>query len=86
MTGPNLICSAEAGDDVGGSWDDQVVRQGGRLFGLGDNLTIPADESFGGNIMKSDSGDRGGFWDPESISLRNQAAVIAGKYERVQHD
>ncbi|MFI0594276.1 alpha/beta hydrolase [Streptomyces griseus] len=71
---------------MGGSWDDQVVRQGGRLFGLGDNLTIPTDERFGGNIMKSDSGDHGGFWDPESISLRNQAAVISGKYERVQHD
>ncbi|MFB6664681.1 alpha/beta hydrolase [Streptomyces parvus] len=71
---------------MGGPNDDQIVRQGGRLVGLGDNLTIPTDERFGGNIMKSDSGDHGGFWDPESISLRNQAAVIAGKYERVQHD
>ncbi|MFI0009991.1 alpha/beta hydrolase [Streptomyces globisporus] len=71
---------------MGGPYDDQIVRQGGRLVGLGDNLTIPTDERFGGNIMKSDSGDHGGFWDPESISLRNQAAVIAGKYERVQHD
>ncbi|MFD6653610.1 alpha/beta hydrolase [Streptomyces parvus] len=70
---------------MGGPNDDQIVRQGGRLVGLGDNLTIPTDERFGGNIMKSDSGDHGGFWDPESISLRNQAAVIAGKYERVQH-
>ncbi|MER6598732.1 alpha/beta hydrolase [Streptomyces parvus] len=71
---------------MGGPNDDQIVRQGGRLVGLGDNLTIPTDERFGGNIMKSDSGDHGGFWDPESISLRNQAAVIAGKCERVQHD
>ncbi|MFC8621469.1 alpha/beta hydrolase [Streptomyces anulatus] len=71
---------------MGGPGDDQIVRQGGRLVGLGDNLTIPTDEGFGGNIMKSDSADHGGFWDPESTSLRNQAAVIAGKYDRVQHD
>ncbi|WP_030740233.1 alpha/beta hydrolase [Streptomyces griseus] len=71
---------------MGGPYDDQVVRQGGRLVGLGDSLTIPTDERFGGNIMKSDSSDHGGFWDRESTSLRNQAAVIAGKYEQVQHD
>ncbi|MEU6521713.1 alpha/beta hydrolase [Streptomyces sp. NPDC046924] len=69
---------------MGGPWDDQVVRQGGRLMGLGDNLTIPTDESFGGNIMKSDSGGHSGFWDNESQSLRNQAAVITGKYHRVE--
>ncbi|MFH9391542.1 alpha/beta hydrolase [Streptomyces sp. NPDC017556] len=71
---------------MGGPGDDQIVRQGGRLLGLGDKFTIPTDEGFGGNIMKSDSPDHGGFWDPESTSLRNQAAVIAGKYDRVQHD
>ncbi|MGC9380286.1 alpha/beta hydrolase [Streptomyces sp. MH13] len=71
---------------MGAPGDDQVVRQGGRLIGLGDNLTIPTDESFGGNIMKSDSGDHGGFWDPNSQSLRNQAAVITGKYHRVELD
>ncbi|KQX28862.1 hypothetical protein ASD97_05595 [Streptomyces sp. Root63] len=71
---------------MGGPWDDQGVRQGGRLVGLGDSLTIPTDERFGGNIMRSDSGGHSGFWDPESTSLRNQAAVIAGKYDRVQHD
>jgi hypothetical protein len=69
---------------MGGPWDDQVVRQGGRLMGLGDNLTIPTDESFGGNIMKSDSDGHSGFWDSESQSLRNQAAVITGKYHRVE--
>ncbi|MFE5601990.1 alpha/beta hydrolase [Streptomyces coelicoflavus] len=69
---------------MGAPGDDQVVRQGGRIMGLGDNLTIPTDESFGGNVMKSDSGDHGGFWDAESMSLRNQAAVITGKYHRVE--
>ncbi|WP_236245205.1 alpha/beta hydrolase [Streptomyces sp. CC210A] len=71
---------------MGGPWDDQVVRQGGRLMGLGDNWTIPTDESFGGNIMKSDSSGHTGFWDEESQSIRNQAAVIAGKYSKVELD
>ncbi|MFH9860558.1 alpha/beta hydrolase [Streptomyces sp. NPDC017202] len=69
---------------MGGPWDDQIVRQGGRLVGLGDNLTIPTDESFGGNVMKSDSGGHSGFWDSDgnkaSISLENQARVITGRY------
>ncbi|MFF6811392.1 alpha/beta hydrolase [Streptomyces sp. NPDC012403] len=69
---------------MGGPGDDQFVRQGGRLVGLGDNLTIPTDESFGGNIMRSDSDGHSGFWDEGSLSLRNQAAVITGKYHRVE--
>ena len=71
---------------MGGPWDDQVVRQGGRLMGLGDNLTIPTDGSFGGKIMKSDSGGHTGFFDDGSLSMRNQAAVIAGQYDKVELD
>ncbi|MBK3594674.1 MULTISPECIES: alpha/beta hydrolase [Streptomyces] len=69
---------------MGAPWDDQVVRQGGRLMGLGDNGVIPTDESFGGNIMESDSGGHTGFFDGESDSMRNQGAVIAGQYDKVQ--
>ncbi|MEV5975343.1 alpha/beta hydrolase [Streptomyces sp. NPDC051921] len=69
---------------MGAPWDDQVVRQGGRLMGLGDNWTIPTDESFGGNIMKSDAGGHTKFFEAESLSLRNQAAVIAGHYSKVE--
>ncbi|MEV4917800.1 alpha/beta hydrolase [Streptomyces tirandamycinicus] len=69
---------------MGGPWDDQVVRQGGRFMGLGDKGTIPTDESFGGRVMKSDSGGHSGFWDKESLSIRNQAAVIAGRYGQVE--
>ncbi|MFJ9026049.1 alpha/beta hydrolase [Streptomyces sp. NPDC102259] len=69
---------------MGGPGDDQFVRQGGRLMGLGDNGTIPTDEWFGGNVMKSDSDGHSGFWDEGSQSLRNQGAVIAGKYHRVE--
>lgn len=47
-------------------------------------MTIPTDSWFGGNIMTSDSGDHGGFWDEGSTSLLNQAAVITGNYQRVQ--
>ncbi|MFF3177117.1 alpha/beta hydrolase [Streptomyces sp. NPDC057900] len=63
---------------------DQVVRQGGRFMGLGDNWIIPTDESFGGKIMASDAGAHTEFYDENSVSLRNQAAVIAGKYGKVE--
>ncbi|NGO70462.1 alpha/beta hydrolase [Streptomyces boncukensis] len=69
-----------------GAFDDRVVRYGGKLVGLGEELTIPTDENFGGKIMKSDSGGHSGFWDENSQSLRNQAAVITGKYHRVELD
>lgn len=69
---------------MGGPWDDQVVRQGGRVVGLGDFGTIPTDGWFGGNVMQSDSGGHSGFWDEGSLSLRNQAAVITGNYQRVK--
>ncbi|MFF9316918.1 alpha/beta hydrolase [Streptomyces sp. NPDC014735] len=71
---------------MGGPWDDQVVRQGGRLMGLGDNWTIPTDESFGGHVMKSDSRRHTGFWDDNSLSIRNQAAVISGQYDKAELD
>ncbi|PZT74450.1 MULTISPECIES: alpha/beta hydrolase [unclassified Streptomyces] len=65
------------------SLDDGLVRWGGRLVGLGDNAAIPTDESFGGNIMKSDAEGHTGFYDEDSLSLFNQAAVIAGRYSKV---
>lgn len=69
---------------MGAPGNDQGVRQGGRLVGLGDNGIVPTDMRFGGNIMRSDSVDHSGFWDDNSISLRNQAAVITGIYEEVE--
>ncbi|MFE6762789.1 alpha/beta hydrolase [Streptomyces sp. NPDC057689] len=64
--------------------DDRIVREGGRAAGLGDNWVIPTDESFGGNIMKSDAHSHKEFYDEGSLSLRNQAAVIAGAYDKVK--
>ncbi|MER5274573.1 hypothetical protein ABT025_02320 [Streptomyces sp. NPDC002809] len=53
-------------------------------MGLGDNWTIPTDESFGGKIMASDSGGHTGIHDENSVSLRNQAAASAGKHDKVE--
>ncbi|CAL9420250.1 alpha/beta hydrolase [Streptomyces sp. enrichment culture] len=69
---------------MGAPLDDFVVRHGGRLVGLGDNWTIPTDESFGGNIMASDVGGHTKFWDAGSTSLSNQAAVIVGQRDKVE--
>lgn len=66
------------------SWDDGLVRHGGRAMGLGENGVIPTDESFGGKIMASDAGGHTEFYDENSVSLRNQAAVVAGKYGKVE--
>ncbi|MEU2250721.1 alpha/beta hydrolase [Streptomyces sp. NPDC019224] len=65
-------------------WDDRIVREGGRFLGLGDNGSIPTDDSFGGNIMKSDAHSHKEFYEEDSLSLLNQAAVIAGRYSKVK--
>ncbi|MFF8608966.1 alpha/beta hydrolase [Streptomyces sp. NPDC015346] len=71
---------------MGGDGDDILVRQGGRLVGHGEGFTIPTDKGFGGNIMQSDAKDHGDFWEPGRNSLNNQAAVIAGQYDKVRLD
>ena len=71
---------------MGGGGDDVLVRQGGRIVGHGEGGTIPTDKGFGGNIMASDAKDHGDFWESGRNSLNNQAAVIAGKYDKVTLD
>ncbi|WEH33931.1 alpha/beta hydrolase [Streptomyces sp. AM 4-1-1] len=67
---------------MGGGGNDNFVREGGRwLAGLGDNWTIPTDPAFGSNVLESDSVDHSGFWDENSLALRQQAYVITGQYE-----
>ncbi|MDX3384632.1 alpha/beta hydrolase [Streptomyces niveiscabiei] len=74
------------------SMDDAAVRHGGRLVGLGDWWANPTDESFGANVMQSDTGGffsgHSSYWDYDeeqaSTSLKNQAAVIAGRYGDVK--
>lgn len=71
---------------MGGDGSDWLVREGGKNVGLGGDRTIPTDMKFGGNVMKSDAGDHGAFWDKGSVSLKNQAAVITGQYQMVDYD
>ncbi|WP_078496306.1 MULTISPECIES: alpha/beta hydrolase [Streptomyces] len=72
---------------MGGGGDDLLVRVGGKYVGLGDEGNIPTDPEFGANIMDSDAGNHGAFWDAgengASLSLRNQARVIVGAYGNV---
>ncbi|NUK60968.1 alpha/beta hydrolase, partial [Streptomyces lunaelactis] len=70
---------------MGGGGNDGFVREGGRwLAGLGDNWTIPTDPAFGSNVLTSNAKDHSAFWDEESLSLRQQAYVITGQYERTK--
>ncbi|MFH8986559.1 alpha/beta hydrolase [Streptomyces sp. NPDC017940] len=59
----------------------------GSLVGLGEDSTVPTDPEFGANVMKTDTDGHSGYWDSDSgrpsLSLKNQAAVIAGKYDEV---
>ncbi|MFE1172137.1 alpha/beta hydrolase [Streptomyces sp. NPDC058773] len=67
-----------------GGGSDNFVTEGGRAMGLGGGGLIPTDPAFGGNIMKSDAESHGSFWDTKasaaSLSLKNQARVITGRY------
>ncbi|NUS11195.1 MAG: hypothetical protein HOY69_07275 [Streptomyces sp.] len=68
----------------GGGGLDHVVRDGGRVTGLGGDATLPTDRAFGGNVMVSDARDHSAYWDMDhgrpSLSLQNQADVVAGRY------
>ncbi|TDC21667.1 hypothetical protein E1265_17440 [Streptomyces sp. 8K308] len=52
--------------------------------------SAPSMESFGANIMATDSDDHSGYWDVEedngkdSTSLKNQAWVVLGRYDQVE--
>ncbi|GAB2924798.1 alpha/beta hydrolase [Streptomyces mayteni] len=50
---------------------------------------VPSMESFGANIMTTDSDGHGAYWDVDqngesSVSLQNQARVALGQYDRVE--
>ncbi|MBA0053553.1 hypothetical protein E0L36_22535 [Streptomyces sp. AJS327] len=68
------------------SFGQDPVPSMGRLVGLGEDSVVPTDREFGGNIMRSDSESHSGYWDEGSISLMNQAAVIAGARGEVDLD
>ncbi|MEU6311945.1 alpha/beta hydrolase [Streptomyces sp. NPDC047014] len=81
-----------------GTLDDQVPA-GGKVAGLGGGnkwwkemlpfgsvwgQNVPSDEDFGANIMANDSNSHTDYWRDHSLSIRNQASVVAGKYDDVQ--
>ncbi|MEU7901740.1 alpha/beta hydrolase [Actinoplanes sp. NPDC049118] len=43
----------------------------------------PHYPQFGGNVLSIDTQGHSGYWDNDSLSLHNQAAVVTGAYNRV---
>lgn len=75
------------------SEDDVLVREGGKMMGLGEGGKIPDDIRFGAKRMEP--GDHASllfghssYWDEpggrESVSLRNMANVVVGNYGKVE--
>ncbi|MFB0616757.1 alpha/beta hydrolase [Streptomyces sp. AGS-58] len=56
----------------------------GRYGHGGDGFVIPSDPDFGANQMATDTHGHGGYWDPGSKSLLNQALVVVGKGDNVE--
>jgi hypothetical protein len=56
----------------------------GRYGHGGDGFVIPSDPGFGANQMGTDTHGHGGYWDPGSKSLLNQALVVVGKGDDVE--
>jgi hypothetical protein len=68
---------------AGAADDDFVPNVLGRPGVHGD---VPNDVKFGANQYHVDTSGHSGYWDPASESLRNQARIIAGAYDRVTLD
>ncbi|GHF40866.1 hypothetical protein GCM10010218_22850 [Streptomyces mashuensis] len=76
---------------------DDDVPLGGKIAGLGEpkrigpdedgrisyKHVVPSDKEFGGHRMKVDTSGHSKYWTPDSLSLQNQAVVVAGMYDRV---
>jgi hypothetical protein len=45
---------------------------------------VPSDEEFGAHRMEVDTSGHSGYWDEGSTSLKNQAAVVVGRYGKVK--
>ncbi|MGV9357303.1 alpha/beta hydrolase [Streptomyces misionensis] len=93
--GKSHVWSEAAGDDavpLGG----KIAHLGGYKWGVqtwnglpydaGAIQTVPSDEAFGAHRMHVDTSGHSGYWDEGSESLKNQAAVVVGRYDYVQED
>ncbi|WP_242582882.1 alpha/beta hydrolase [Streptomyces sp. MST-110588] len=60
---------------------------GGSQWRLGGGTFInPSDDLFGANQMSTDTTEHSNYWNEKSTSLLNQAAVVAGRYDKVERD
>ncbi|OLZ62050.1 hypothetical protein AV521_43020 [Streptomyces sp. IMTB 2501] len=74
------------GRDFLGGWKWGVDTYHGIPYNAGYIQTIPSDEAFGAHRMDVNTSGHSGYWDEGSQSLKNQAAVVAGRYDKVQED
>ncbi|MDT3396819.1 alpha/beta hydrolase [Streptomyces sp. B1866] len=63
----------------------QWEEKGGRVI-IRDSGVIPSDDSFGANQMATDTSGHRDYWKYGSLSLKNQARVVAGRYDMVKAD
>ncbi|MFJ8821410.1 alpha/beta hydrolase [Streptomyces sp. NPDC102467] len=90
--GSDHVWSEAARNDVVPALGQEAL--GGRKLGVstwngipynaGPIISIPSDESFGAHRMDVDTSGHSGYWDADSVSLNNQAAVVVGKYGNVK--
>ncbi len=72
---PRHVWGGVAGDDlIGGALGELSFVHGQE----------PTDPAFGANRFVVDTRGHGGYWEPGSRSLHNQAAIVAGRYDLVQ--
>ncbi|GAA2528217.1 alpha/beta hydrolase [Winogradskya humida] len=62
------------GDDIGELANEHIHGPG------------PHYPEFGGNVLTIDTHGHSGYWNANSTSLRNQAAIVVGSYDRVALD
>ncbi|POX41813.1 hypothetical protein C3486_07675 [Streptomyces sp. Ru73] len=90
--GRDHVWSEAAGNDN--------VPAGGKMAGLGGQQPIdrahdmppysgheqnvPSDRAFGAHRMRVDTEGHSGYWDRGSTSLKNQATVVVGQYDKVE--
>ncbi|CAL9536984.1 hypothetical protein SUDANB106_04175 [Streptomyces sp. enrichment culture] len=80
---PGHVWNEEADGDV--VPDIGRYGHGGSQWTIGGGtFIIPSDELFGANRMSTDTTGHSDYWGPGTESLKNQAAVVAGQYDRVE--
>ncbi|MEU3183600.1 alpha/beta hydrolase [Streptomyces sp. NPDC006923] len=93
--GKNHVWSEAAGDDLvplggkaaglgGLKWGVQTWN--GIPYAAGPIQTVPSDEAFGAHRMDVDTSGHSDYWKRDSLSLKNQAAVVVGHYADVKED